>query len=218
MWPPNGLGGRACSSERMAYSETCAKNGYRRLIFDSSSSLCTWWRGFRPAIGCLTLRPQWLPICGFLTVGNVLLWAGWRPTKRAADWTGTGQGRPPIWMGGGGVRGGKVIGATDPAHGTESESALSPMHASILYLMGWIARSWTYAFRGREPADRCRGADGAGEEAARLRARVIRRARLRWAARRWRGAEEQAQRSGRRRRGWQTRPRRWRDGRRPRRR
>ena len=66
-----------------------------------------------------------------------------------------------MWMAGGGVRGGQVIGATDPVglRAVEDVSHVHDVHATILHLLGLNHRRLTYLHNGR----RERLTDTAGE-------------------------------------------------------
>jgi hypothetical protein len=57
-----------------------------------------------------------------------------------------------LWMAGGGIKGGKVIGATDEIglRATEDPVHVHDLHASILHLMGIDHKKLTYPFEGRE--------------------------------------------------------------------
>jgi hypothetical protein len=57
-----------------------------------------------------------------------------------------------IWMAGGGIKGGKVIGATDEIglRAIDSPVHVHDLHASMLYLMGLDHKRLTYPFEGRE--------------------------------------------------------------------
>jgi len=71
---------------------------------------------------------------------------------------GDGEGRDhnpygfTIWMAGGGVRGGKVIGATDELglRAVQDPIHVHDLHASILSLMGIDHKKLTYTFQGRD--------------------------------------------------------------------
>ena len=56
------------------------------------------------------------------------------------------------WMAGGGIRGGKVIGATDDLgfHAIEDKVHVNDLHATMLSLLGLEHRELTYLFEGRE--------------------------------------------------------------------
>jgi hypothetical protein len=101
-----------------------------------------------------------LKSCGLLD-STLVIWGGefGRTPVNDGNMNGAGdaEGRDhnpygfTIWMAGGGVRGGKVIGATDeiglraiadPVH-------VHDLHASILYLLGMDHTKLTYAFQGR---------------------------------------------------------------------
>ena len=56
------------------------------------------------------------------------------------------------WMAGGGIRGGKVIGATDDLgfHAVEDKVHVNDLHATMLSLLGLDHRQLTYLFEGRQ--------------------------------------------------------------------
>ncbi len=57
-----------------------------------------------------------------------------------------------IWMAGGGVKGGQVIGASDEIgwHATEDPVHVHDLHATLLHLFGFDHRRLTYRFQGRD--------------------------------------------------------------------
>jgi hypothetical protein len=57
-----------------------------------------------------------------------------------------------LWMAGGGIKGGKVVGATDEIglRAIEDPVHVHDLHASILYLMGIDHKKLTYPFEGRD--------------------------------------------------------------------
>jgi hypothetical protein len=57
-----------------------------------------------------------------------------------------------MWMAGGGVRGGKVIGETDEIglRAVEDKVHMHDAHATMLSLLGLDHRELTYLFQGRE--------------------------------------------------------------------
>ena len=57
-----------------------------------------------------------------------------------------------IWMAGGGVKGGKVIGATDEIglRAVEDPIHVHDLHASMLHLLGLDHTRLTYGFQGRD--------------------------------------------------------------------
>jgi Uncharacterized protein conserved in bacteria len=74
-----------------------------------------------------------------------------------------------IWMAGGGVKGGQVIGGTDELglRAVQEPVHLNDLHASILGMLGLDHERLTYPLHGPElPADGCRRQDGPGEKAA----------------------------------------------------
>jgi hypothetical protein len=56
-----------------------------------------------------------------------------------------------MWMAGGGVRGGQVIGSTDEVglHAVEHRLHVHDLHATILWLMGLDNMQLTYRYKGR---------------------------------------------------------------------
>jgi len=75
-----------------------------------------------------------------------------------------------IWMAGGGVRGGQVIGATDEIglRAIQDKVHVHDLHASILHLLGLDHTKLTYPFQGRD--FRLTDVHGTVELAKRLRA------------------------------------------------
>ena len=57
-----------------------------------------------------------------------------------------------VWLAGGGVRGGKVIGATDEIglRAVEDQVHMHDLHATILTLLGLDHKRLTYLFQGRD--------------------------------------------------------------------
>ena len=57
-----------------------------------------------------------------------------------------------MWMAGGGIKGGKIIGATDEIglRAVEDKLHMHDVHATILSLLGLDHRKLTYLFQGRE--------------------------------------------------------------------
>src|SRR5207247_6051331 len=74
-----------------------------------------------------------------------------------------------IWMAGGGVKGGKVIGATDEIglRAVDYPVHVHDVHASILALMGLDHQKLTYLFQGRDY--RLTDVEGSTDLAAKLR-------------------------------------------------
>ena len=56
-----------------------------------------------------------------------------------------------IWLGGGGIKGGTVVGATDEfgLRATESKKSINDLHATILHLFGLDHTKLTYPYNGR---------------------------------------------------------------------
>ncbi len=56
-----------------------------------------------------------------------------------------------MWMAGGGIKGGQVIGSTDELglRAVEDRMHVHDLHASILHLMGLDNMKLTYAYKGR---------------------------------------------------------------------
>jgi hypothetical protein len=73
-----------------------------------------------------------------------------------------------MWMAGGGIRGGKVIGATDDIglRAVVDKVHIHDAHATILSLLGLDHRKLTYLFQGRE--ERLTDVGGSNDLAARL--------------------------------------------------
>jgi hypothetical protein len=57
-----------------------------------------------------------------------------------------------MWMAGGGVKGGKIYGATDEFgyHAVEQPTSVPDLHATILHLLGLDHEKLTYRFQGRD--------------------------------------------------------------------
>ena len=57
-----------------------------------------------------------------------------------------------VWMAGGGIKGGKVIGSTDEIglHAAEDKVHVHDLHATILTLLGLDHQKLTYLFQGRD--------------------------------------------------------------------
>jgi len=97
-----------------------------------------------------------------LLESTLVIWGGEfgrTPTSDgSANGGGDSQGRDhnpygfTIWMAGGGVKGGKVIGSTDEIglRAVEYPVHVHDLHASILALMGLDHRKLTYFFQGRD--------------------------------------------------------------------
>lgn len=91
-----------------------------------------------------------------LLKSTLVVWAG--EFGRTPTMEGRGQGRDhspagyTIWMAGGGVRGGQIIGATDPLGYVATERPVSPhdFHATILHALGIDANRLTYNHHGRD--------------------------------------------------------------------
>ena len=56
-----------------------------------------------------------------------------------------------MWLAGGGIRGGKIIGSTDDIglHAAEDKVTMHDLHATILNLLGLDHEKLTYFFQGR---------------------------------------------------------------------
>lgn len=76
--------------------------------------------------------------------------------NRGGNPKATGRDHHPygfsIWMAGGGVKGGQVIGATDEVgwHATEDKMHVNDLHATLLHLFGFNHEQLTYRFNGRD--------------------------------------------------------------------
>ena len=117
-------------------------------------------------------RQSDLPIAGLLRDlksrglldSTLVVWGGEFGRTPMSEGT-TGRDHNPygftMWMAGGGVRGGQVIGATDPVglRAVEDASHVHDVHATILHLLGLNHRRLTYMHNGR----RERLTDTAGE-------------------------------------------------------
>jgi hypothetical protein len=102
---------------------------------------------------------------------TLIVWSGEfgrTPTSQST----TGRDHNPngftMWMAGGGIRGGKVIGATDDIglRAVVDKVHIHDAHATILSLLGLDHRKLTYLFQGRE--ERLTDVGGANDLAARL--------------------------------------------------
>jgi len=92
---------------------------------------------------------------------TLVIWGGEFGRTPTSDGNLNGGGGPAgrdhnpygfsIWMAGGGVRGGKVIGATDEIglRAVQDPTHVHDFHASILHLLGLDHTKLTYAFQGR---------------------------------------------------------------------
>jgi hypothetical protein len=84
---------------------------------------------------------------------TLVIWGG--EFGRTPMSEGTGRDHNPfgftMWMAGGGVKGGQVIGKTDEVglHAIEDKVHVHDLHASILYLLGMHHRRLTYLHQGR---------------------------------------------------------------------
>jgi uncharacterized protein (DUF1501 family) len=93
---------------------------------------------------------------------TLVVWAGEFGRTPVCDGNMNGGGAPDgrdhnpygfsIWMAGGGIKGGKVIGATDEIglRATDFPVHVHDLHASMLHLMGIDHKKLTYPFNGRE--------------------------------------------------------------------
>ena len=116
----------------------------------------------------------------FLLESTLVIWGGEfgrTPTSDGnANGGGDNNGRDhnpygfTIWMAGGGVKGGKVIGATDEIglRAVDYPVHVHDVHASILALMGLDHQKLTYLFQGRDY--RLTDEEGSTDLAVRLRA------------------------------------------------
>jgi len=103
------------------------------------------------------------PIAGLITdlerlgllESTLIVWAGEfgrTPIRQGGD----GRDHHPYgfssWMAGGGIRGGKVIGATDDLgfHAVEDKVHVNDLHATMLSLLGLNHEELTFLFEGRE--------------------------------------------------------------------
>jgi uncharacterized protein (DUF1501 family) len=111
------------------------------------------------------------PIAGLLTDlkarglldSTVVLWGGdfgRTPFTDGGESTGgvrsTGRDHNPygfsVWMAGGGIKGGRTIGATDEIglRAAEDKVSMHDLHATLLGLLGIDHKKLTYFFQGRE--------------------------------------------------------------------
>jgi hypothetical protein len=93
---------------------------------------------------------------------TLVVWAGEFGRTPVCDGNMNGGGGPDgrdhnpygfsIWMAGGGIRGGKVIGATDEIglRAIEDPTHVHDLHASMLHLLGLDHTKLTYPFEGRD--------------------------------------------------------------------
>jgi uncharacterized protein (DUF1501 family) len=96
-----------------------------------------------------------------LLESTLVIWGGEFGRTPVSDGNMNGGGGPAgrdhnpygftIWMAGGGIKGGKAIGATDEIglRATEYPVHVHDLHASVLYLLGLDHTKLTYAFQGR---------------------------------------------------------------------
>lgn len=91
-----------------------------------------------------------------LLKSTLVVWAGEFGRTPTMEGRGNGRDHSPagysIWMAGGGVRGGQIIGATDPLGYVATERPVSPhdFHATILHALGLDANRLTYNHHGRD--------------------------------------------------------------------
>jgi hypothetical protein len=93
---------------------------------------------------------------------TLVVWAGEFGRTPVSDGSMNGGGGPDgrdhnpygfsIWMAGGGIKGGKVIGSTDEIglRAVDDPTHVHDLHASILYLLGLDHTKLTYPFSGRD--------------------------------------------------------------------
>ena len=87
-----------------------------------------------------------------------LLWLAASEASFAADPPAAARGRDhnpygfAVWLAGGGVKGGKIIGATDDIglHAAEDKVHVHDLHATLLSLLGIDHQRLTYFFQGRD--------------------------------------------------------------------
>ncbi|QDV85623.1 DUF1501 domain-containing protein [Planctomycetes bacterium TBK1r] len=105
-----------------------------------------------------------VPIAGLLAdlkqrgllQSTLVVWAGEFGRTPTMEGRGKGRDHSPagysIWMAGGGVQGGQIIGATDPLGYVATERPVSPhdFHATMLHALGIDANRLTYNHHGRD--------------------------------------------------------------------
>ncbi|QEG02246.1 hypothetical protein Mal15_63320 [Stieleria maiorica] len=105
-----------------------------------------------------------VPIAGLLAdlkqrgllQSTLVVWAGEFGRTPTMEGRGKGRDHSPagysIWMAGGGVQGGQIIGATDPLGYVATERPVSPhdFHATLLHALGIDANRLTYNHHGRD--------------------------------------------------------------------
>ncbi len=87
---------------------------------------------------------------------TLVVWGGEFGRTPTMEGRGKGRDHSPagytVWMAGGGVQGGRLIGQTDPLGYVATERPVSPhdFHATILHALGFDANRLTYLHHGRE--------------------------------------------------------------------
>jgi hypothetical protein len=86
---------------------------------------------------------------------TLIVWSGEfgrTPTSQSAKGRDHNPNGYTMWMAGGGIRGGQIIGATDELglRAVEDKVHIHDAHATILSLLGLDHRKLTYLFQGRE--------------------------------------------------------------------
>lgn len=87
---------------------------------------------------------------------TLVVWAGEFGRTPTREGAGTGRDHNPsgysVWFAGGGVKGGQIIGATDPVGYAVVDRPVSPhdFHATILHALGIEAERLTYNHHGRD--------------------------------------------------------------------
>ncbi|WP_182865434.1 DUF1501 domain-containing protein [Stieleria mannarensis] len=100
---------------------------------------------------------------------TLVVWAGEFGRTPTMEGRGKGRDHSPagysVWMAGGGVRGGQIIGATDPLGYVATERPVSPhdFHATLLHALGIDANRLTYNHHGRDEVPTVFGGQAVGE-------------------------------------------------------
>jgi hypothetical protein len=100
---------------------------------------------------------------------TLVVWGGEFGRTPTMEGRGNGRDHSPagytVWMAGGGVKGGQVIGQTDPLGYVAIDRPVSPhdFHATILHALGLDANRLTYLHHGREEVPTVFGGAAIGE-------------------------------------------------------
>lgn len=104
-----------------------------------------------------------------LLKSTLVVWGGEFGRTPTMEGRGKGRDHSPagytVWMAGGGVQGGQVIGRTDPLGYVATERPVSPhdFHATILHALGLDANRLTYRHHGRDEVPTVFGGDAVTE-------------------------------------------------------